>query len=75
MLGIRDRSKAQLDAPAQPERRPIEDLIAHIDHSVDKLRAGNISGREFRDLAAARRSREAQAWVPIRGAARLRGAR
>ncbi len=75
MLGIRDRTKVQLDVPTHPEQRPIDNLIAHIDHSVDKLRAGNISGREFRNLAAARRSREAQAWVPIRSAARLRGAR
>lgn len=50
-------------------------LIAEIDRSAGQLRDSNISGREFRDLAAARRRREAQAWVPIRSAARLRGAR
>ena len=75
MLGITDRTKAEVVAPGRAAQRPIEDLIAHIDHSVDKLRAGNISGREFRSLAVARRHREAQAWVPIRNAARLRGAR
>lgn len=50
-------------------------LIAQIDRSAGQLRDSNISGREFRDLAVARRRREAQAWVPIRSAARLRGAR
>jgi hypothetical protein len=52
---------------------PVAALIAHIDRSVDELRA--VSAREFRAQAAARRRREAQAWVPIRSAARLRGAR
>ncbi len=78
MLGITQRRKSDPQVPsavALSDSSSMADVIASIDRSVDQLRAGNISPREFRRLAVDRRRREARAWAPIRNAARARGAR
>jgi hypothetical protein len=78
MLGRAQRNKFDPSAPdaaAQSPASSMEAVIASIDRSVDQLRAGNITPREFRRLAAARRRSETQAWGSISREARLRGAR
>ncbi len=78
MLGRPQRNKFDPSAPdagAQSTASSMAAVIASIDRSVDQLRAGNITPREFRRLAAARRRSETQAWGSISRAARLRGAR
>lgn len=78
MLGRGQRKKFDPSAPdagAQSTASSMAAVIASIDRSVDQLRAGNITPREFRRLAVARRRSETQAWGSISSAARLRGAR
>ncbi len=78
MLGKTQRSKSEPGAPgvdAGLSSAAMANVLASIGHSVDQLRASNLSGREFRSLAIARRSSEAQAWAGISHAARVRGAR
>jgi len=50
-------------------------LFATVDRNVADLRSGELTGRDVRALARERREEERQAWAPIRGAARGRGAR
>lgn len=77
MLGITQHKKSDPQAIGdgiEHDSISMAAVIASIDRSVDQLRAGNISARDFRRLSVDRRRSEVQAWVQIRHAARVRGA-
>ena len=50
-------------------------LFATVDKNVADLRAGDISGRDVRDLSRQRRVNERKSWGDISSVARTRGAR
>ena len=61
------------DEPASTSG-PLSHLYATIDRNVADLRSGEITGHDVRSIAKERRRNEWQAWGPIQGAQRTRGA-
>jgi hypothetical protein len=62
------------ESDTAPAQRPIANVIASVDATVDQLRA-DLSQREFRQFISARARATDQAWAQIRSAGRLRGVR
>lgn len=58
-----------------PQNAALAHLFATVDKNVADLRAGDISGRDVRDLSRQRRVNERKTWGDLSGAARTRGAR
>lgn len=78
MSGFSDRMRSAIDASglgSSKRPRPMVEIIASIDRSVEELRSAKLTSFQFRRIAAARSRSEHEAWMPIRDAARQRGAR
>lgn len=58
-----------------PQSAALAHLFATVDKNVTELRAGDINGRDVRDLSRQRRVNERKSWGDLSGVHRTRGAR